>query len=307
MEKELLELVFSYANGKRRLDKNYFEEVINIALKYYPGREFKGIKWCKDFPSGTQNIAVAGYDMTSGYIFCFLNGINEVIDVYKEKYKDVITDYEMSVFVHFQLAYSMLHEFYHFTEKDIEFLEVCSLEKQIISNIQVMSDLEIADLLTKGYSNEQIIEMYEKKNDLFLRSYYANYNIAPNERRANINSLSVVSNAILPIKDEYPNVLNHSLALLHLFHCLGYKRDKVYGIDVLKSPMVSFFEGFCKDGVIDHMPFEWYDQNPFVCLDNVKKLYGFEERFKYGLPIDYDEFEVEKQKYLVNKHYIKIF
>lgn len=95
MELKILSLVFSYANGKRKLDQNYFKEIISIAQKYIQCYDLKGVKFFKESPNlGTGGLTVAAYDPYGKYVNCYVSSINKYITLLQDRYKDIIADDE---------------------------------------------------------------------------------------------------------------------------------------------------------------------------------------------------------------------
>lgn len=306
MELEILSLVFSYANGKRELDQNYFKEIISIAQKYIQGYDLKGVKFFKESPNiPNGRLTLAAYDQYSKYVNCYVNRINKYITLLQDRYKDIISDDEMSVFVHLELAYLMLHEFYHSTEDKIRKLDICDLEKAVVSICRIITTDEKSKMLKDGLSEYDIGKLYKERANLYFDIYYKNYNYAPNERRAAINGYDIITKAATYIKNEYPNVLNYLLAKIQCYKFRGYEKDNINGIDVVKSPTVMFVEDIYRNGVRDYIPFDWYDENINTCLNNVKSIYSFDERFQYGLPIDYEEYSTQYDIASKNDQYIK--
>lgn len=215
------------------------------------------------------------------------NFISKQITVYTDEIKDIyqnliFVDEELSFFKTIYYTQLILHELEHAKQEKI-ISEENGMESRIISlsipnSSMINSELAPAEI-AKDFLNS-LKRMYV---------YTKNYIYVPHERMAEINSYQKIINIISLCELDLPNTKKYlDDALL---------RNFILGYDDTFSPTVKYFkelDNYRKNGLND---LDWYSENEDECLKKSIELYPFNQRIKWGLPI-----EKEKKLEMINKY-----
>lgn len=282
MEENILRLIVDYSRKGRIIDKRYIDTVIDIvvnslSLNGYVRNTYFKKEGKKEKPSkGKISIQLAN---ESDFADLAYNFINHDITVYIDKIPKIYQQVDEINFDANELAYfkttfytqRILHELDHaYQEKMVQ--EEDSLESKILN-------LSIPKVTI---TNESSVD---KKREMLAKSimrmviYMQNYEYCPHERMAEINSqqrlISILSSSTikLPNTIQYlnDNILN---SLIDAYSTTFSPTIKfVSEIDKLykKNPLAEF---------------DWYDKEEEICLKKSIELYPFEQRIRWGLPIE---------------------
>lgn len=298
METKFLRLLFDYSKNGKFVDKAYIEQLIDIvinsqSLNFYVSKcsilnEGESLNPCET--------SLASYDPTTKTINVYIEGIKKTLE-HHEKYQILFHNIEQLFFQNLVISQVILHELEHAHQAKIMDQEN-TLEANILraSKISINSD-EIADLVAKGYEKEQILIHMLSRKRIAQQNYRTNYLLAPNERLAEINSYQEILNSLSHIKEYVPNLteFEQSNKLESLLRGFDYE----FGF--LNSPTLSYLSKNGNPATLSS--FDWYDKNYFKCLEKTKKNYPLEDRLKYGLMIDDEEFDQSLKMLKLSKKY----
>lgn len=195
----------------------------------------------------------------------------------KDKYLVLFESVEQLFYRNLLITQIILHELEHANQRKIVDNEQ-TLEAQILR--LSLLDYEIKQILKNKYIDESIITYAKAK----MQVYNDNYAIAPHERLAQIKSYQEILNLLTQIKKYVPNLLefeqtNKLENLLRGF----YQESEIY------SPTAAYLIQNGKSQMLHE--FNWYDEDYHKLLEKSKANYSFEDRLKYGLMIDEEEFD----------------
>ena len=234
--------------------------------------------------------SVSAYDMTNNGIIIFKQDFEQVVDS-KSKELD-IDDILYKKYRLYLITRAILHEIEHAKQKKmvLEKINANYLEYQIVY-------LTLKHLFDEypNYIDEKLISEYQDKIE---SSQFAFYNSSPTERLAEIKSNS---NMIKLVDDSY--IKESFKADLNEKKLRGYSDD-------ICSPTIYFFNQISKSDIFktngvykNYIPYsiyindmEFYDEDEDEMIMRAKKLYDFDKRLFYGLPISKDEYKTLTKK-----------
>lgn len=282
LEQMLLGLIYDYSVKEQYADDEFIKQLINIVVSKEQLQEYvKGYSiesYCKD----TENIAC--YEEFTNKIIVYEDNMHKAIES-MTKDQDLLSKIEQVFYKNVQIAQYVLHELEHARQKKIAYDG--TLEGKLCWFDDINS-VVLRTLISPGpFDFKERIEYYQ--------SYYQyNYKYSPKERLAEINSYQKLLNALRKIKEYIPNLisLEDSYKLERML--LGY--DLSTNItEILPSPTIRYLQGLG----VDMNTFNWYDENSQKCFELSRKYYSFNDRLKYGLPINGFEY-IECGKILMN-------
>ena len=225
---------------------------------------------------------------------------NKTISIYAQaiifnrmKELEGLDNFKKVSMVYFDLIRCLAHEIEH--SKQIKLKNAIlnnTLEKRLLVSNFLNDDYYIEDLafkiisskkMTPSISNIQKIIFSIKK--IWCDLYHENYNSVLIERLADINAYSFLEH-LYHDNPKYNLCFDYAQSNKFICYASGYKFTK----EAVIAPTVDFMEKLSSTVLLKEIPFEWYDPNPLECYKNIKDLYDFKIRLKYGLPLSLDEY-----------------
>ena len=265
INEEILEEIIYLSKRGQLLDKKL---IIKIALSIIDNLDdesksiFSGIKFVGNRVLGITNFAQ--FDEKKG-----------LIQINMDKMKDLKREYSI-LYCNLQLVEILMHEINHLRESykkkngDIEAFLITASDNFLSKN-DIYNDIQ------KHYLDcNKKQELFDK---LYGKVYFEIYDFIPGERIAEISayedlisSLNNISNFRKDYKSDY----------FLLKKTLFGEYVRVYVMDII--PLVEYFKLINNIDAIQGLSFYSPIRREF--LENSKKYFKVEDRFKYGLPTD---------------------
>lgn len=296
MSQELFDILYDYSINNKKANKAFVEYVIKYLITYYDVNSyidnFEVISNKLNFnKSNLQGL----YDDKDKIISIFLGNI----DYYSQKVSKICNLGAVNTYFVFnsEVIATILHEFEHVLQKRVidesKFKDIM-LKKDnevfLIYVCQIFYDKKIYDFIYED-------EIFPKKINYNL--YKKVYSFNPEERLAQINSLS-----------RMKNILNNNVIDLDLLNCIFYIQmytDILKGYKLNRStqlicPSEYFFKAIGKKSI--WKAYEFYDSNRNKLLNTCINNYDLNYRLRCGFPISYVEYTAIGEN--LRKNYRKI-
>ena len=269
MNIKLLKLIYDYSRSGKLVDHNYVDKLIEIVIeekklnKYVIKSQILSEK-----ESFIENgISLAQYNPFSKTISIYANGINQMLE-FNDRYLVLFGSTEQLFYKNSLITQIILHELEHANQRkiiDTEQTLEAEILKLITSEISFNTGMK---LLNEGYSIEQIITYISIKKHQSNENYKKNYNIAPEERLAEIKSYQEILELLFEIKEYVPNLLEFEQTnkLEQLLRGFDYKEGFIYPPTVLYLIQNGNAQALNR--------FDWYNEDYYKCLQQSKSNYS---------------------------------
>ena len=283
MYKKILRLLFDYSRNYKLVDMNYIDKLIEIVVnekeldEYIKQSKIVGADESDGLLDDNLRYTTAAYIPYLQGIVVYENSVNEML----KKISDVsynFSDIENLFYKNASITQVVLHEIEHANQEKIKD-EESSLESGILK-LSSMS-LESRDILEN--SNIDYISYATYLVNLRNQNYKENYKYAPFERLAEIKSYTDIVNILSLIKEYVPNLIEYEQ--------YNVWSSSFRGFDTYSfSPTVYYIERNAKD-ISNNLYFDWYNpNNENDSMQKCKRKYSINDRLKYGLMLDKDEY-----------------
>lgn len=292
MKEQILKLIFDYSNKYRMIDRKYIDSVIDIVvnsmnLNNYVGKiDFKNGNEPKKIENKKKTISIrlANEENLADLTYNFLNHnitiyMDKIPKIYEELNKIEIDTNEKQYFKTFFYTQRILHELFHANQAKF-IKEKDNMESKIIDKFIPKVNI------TKNQSIDEKTE--EITRQIFrMALYMKNYKYDAHERMAEIDShkllLSIISLSFIKL----PNTKQ--------FFSDNLLKGLIVAYEDTFSPTIKFISEMDELYNINTLKeFDWYDNDEKICLEKAIELYSFNQRIRYGLPIE----EEKKRKLL---------
>lgn len=123
------------------------------------------------------------------------------------------------------------------------------------------------------------------------------YDICIEERLAEINSFEKINSMIYPLHSDLPELYD-ALQIDKLQRLLrGY--HYISG-EFIESPLINYMKKTNNSIILN--VFDWYNNDQKMCLDSVSAKYKIGDRYKYGFPVELEEYAVSMKKLLLSSN-----
>ena len=281
MEKGLLRLIYDYSVKDKIIDKSYLEKFIDVVVNSQELNDY--VRDMELSPDYENELSLATYNPLSKKIKINSFGILNMLG-YNTKYRKLFTKIENTFYDNIQISQILLHELEHANQRKIVDTKN-NLESDILRlSMAQISDDKLEQLLNQGFSMGQLLLYMQYKGAVNKKNYEENYKKAPEERLAEIKSHQEIFHLLSYIKEYIPNLLDYENTTWLEQMIRGYNPEFGY----IESPTIRYLlDNSCEVG-LSH--FDWYDENPNKCLKKTREKYTLEDRMKFGLMIDEDEY-----------------
>lgn len=291
MEEKILELIYNYSKSGRIIDKIYIDTVVDIVVNFMSLNSYVNkINYITDEEMKKPEKNCIKLTNTTDFADLSYNFESHTIDVYTDNIlksyarfdKINICEGELKYFKTILYTQMILHELEHANQSRI-IAEEKNLESKLLSqSIPFSFD-------TFRTSSKEEVALNLVKMIMATAQYIYNYKYAPHERMAEIDSSKKILEIIsidkinLPKSKQYfeDQILKHQIEAYEDTFCPTIKylsgMTEVFG----KNPLTVF---------------DWYYENEEECLRKSIELYSFEQRIRFGLPL-----EEEKKRELLRK------
>lgn len=302
MELKLISLLYDYSIRGKLADKKYIEQFIDIVVNsmglnnYLIGFEIlRDVTTCED----SNFVSFAGYSPVLKKLYIFIEGINKLL-ILNDKYRALFSSTEQIFYQNVLISQVILHELEHANQVKIINTND-SLETKILklSSIDCIVENELARLKDAGCNQKDI----EKARQLLTMSYGTLYRIyydlAPEERFAEIKSHRTMIKILEVMKRQTPKLREfESICLLE-----NMTRGYSFIENRISSPTIDFLTLLGKKRELRQ--FGWYDKEVDKSLFLSQSQFSLTERMIYGLPISNIEHKaVDKIIKMSDKHKI---
>lgn len=286
MEIKLLRLIYDYSINGKLVDINFIEKLIDIVVTSKQLDKYVyNLAILPEKESQIEDgISIASYNPFSKVISVYVDGVNQMLE-HNDRYLVLFENIEQIFYKNLSITQVILHELEHANQR-----KIIEKESSLESEILKLSSAEIniktgIKLIKSGYSVEQVMIYIMTKKMQSINNYRKNYDIAPEERLAEIKSYQEIIDLLSHIKKYVPNLLEFEQTnkLENLLR--GFKYDSGF----LISPTITYL--LESENAHSLNKFEWFNQDYYKCLHQSKEMYSLEDRLKYGLMIDDKEFE----------------
>ena len=283
MEKQLLELLFDYSVSDKKIDGDYIEKLIdiyvttNVLEKYVLKYEI-----IRSDNNRNKNY-LASYNPYDKTIKIYGEEIDRLFNSSK-KYEMDFNDLEKCFYQNVIFTQIILHELEHANQRRIMAHEN-GLEAEILT-LSFIRVKEVNKLISLGYNDYQIIKLMLGDIEEVRELYELNYDIAPQERLAEIKSHLLMIDILNGIGGFLPNLI-----LMEEAHVL---KNMLKGYNQYSSPSIRFIKQIGNGNALQL--FDWYDNDSEKCLSLLREKYSLYERLKYGLMISKQEKSISLEK-----------
>ena len=290
MEEKILELVYNYSIANKLADRSFIEKIIYIVVENENlNKYFKDLKAVDRRISEDDTVVeLASYNPVTKIITIYAEAISRLLT--ENDYFDYyLQDIESIFNKNLKVAQVVLHELEHVEQCKIidekKDIESDILRVSMRSNIVLSDDGKLArNLFNQGIEVEQIIKYVQESQ----KRYRKGYEYAPEERLAEIKSYRKIINIIKPLEQYIPKI-NKIEECKYLSNLLrGYEEE--YN---LLAPTIGYFNYCGHSSSLEN--FAWYLDDYMKCLEKSKEQYELLDRLKYGLPIEWNEYEHVKE------------
>lgn len=287
MEDQILKLIYDYSKNNRIIDKKYIDNVINIMVNFLDVNNYVSKLNFKNSEENENNKLNIKINNKSDFKLLGYNFISQEINCYKDKisemyqyFNNLNLDTDKNLYSKTTLCtQSILHELYHVDQKR-KIKEENDTESKILDLAVGLSDKEfLLEMNNNELNNDN--EKAKKLSLLMIRMmlYMENYKYDPHERMAEIDSYKLIKKIISSINLPDTNEYIEDKLLKNLIG--AYQGDGAF------SPTIKFISEMDKLYKRDSLTtFDWYDIDKEICLNKSISQYSFEQRIRYGLPIE---------------------
>lgn len=292
MIENLLSLIYNYSINAKLIDEEYIEKFIDIVVnskmldKYVCDLQILAPE--DRLPKG----CVSAYNYTYKTIYVDFNNTNKYL-IGPDKYQILFDKDEQTFYKNSLISQAILHELEHANQYKLIDNEE-SLEAKILKfGRHNIKNSEMDDLVKKGYSIKDIAN-YILKRQIVYRDFYLE---SPLERLAEIKSHQDMIILLSNIKEIVPNLLDFEQATkIEALLCgFNYEEGKII------SPTAFYLKKMGEEQALKE--FDWYDEDYYKALEKSKTNYSLEDRLKYGLMIDENEFHRCGRTLMLSKKY----
>ena len=293
MEERMLRLLFNYAKIGKLADQEFYEELVDIMVEHKDISSYvNGIDLSYEVSEEFDSGVTAYYDIHSRKIYIYELPIWKQSKLI-EKNPKYFSDFEKSIYKNIILAKNILHELEHANQRRI----VIS-EDTLESHILRLSEFSLNNYEKRAYfkmdDEKQGIKYIRKLKAIKEKNYEENYKHCPKERLAEIKSHQEIVQVLSCMSEYTSNLIDYEK--INIF------RSMYNGYEDVFSPTIYYIEENGTPEVLNE--FDWYTKKNDKTLELCKKKYGFDDRLKYGLPLDKKENKYCKKYLKKNSKYV---
>ena len=289
MQEELKELVLRYTNKYCYANEQFIKEAIEIIINHLDIDNYLN-KYCVLFHSNKTTIAQYYYDDNT-MIFYF-----DAFNIYAEKYTKYCTNiYENILIYNLLVINTILHESEHANHiklvNELSNWKTTVILASIHSNF-IFSNPYFRDCAQKYNVNEKVIKNYYLDKD---QKYNDNYNLAPEEKEANVFATLITNSIFYDIQDY------HETVIYNLFKSMQLSAQKAgydFSNKLIDSSTINYFKQVKSEFALPLQ--QWYDENIILAYAKCNN-YSLDERSTFGLPITIAEYETLCDEYTLAK------
>ena len=294
MEERILRLLFNYARISKLADQDFYDELVDIMVDYKDISSYvNGVDLSYEVNTEFDDPSItAYYDIHSKRIYIYELPILKQIKA-KENNNQYFSDFEKSIYSNIILAQNILHELEHANQRRIVISED-TLEAHILR----LSEFSLNNYEKRVYfkmdDEAQGLKYVRKLRKIKEKNYADNYKYCPKERLAEIKSHQELVQVLSCMSEYTSNLLDYEK--INIF------RNMYYGYENVLSPTLFYIEQNGTPEVLEE--FDWYKKKNDKTLQLCKNKYSFEDRLRYGLPLDKKENKYCKKYLKKNKKYV---
>jgi hypothetical protein len=285
MYTSIAKVLYDYEINKRLADEEFVCRIIEIVSNYN-----NLSKYIKKIEVTNKESNKDSYYDSDGSIFINKNAVDVEVNAQSE-YLKAVTGYDNRIMNHnLSVLETILHEMDHvYLEKEQD-----QDESKYNKFIEIATLAAGADIPSKNI----LIKLKNKFNDMYNKMIYdAYHDLAPFERRANIQSLRGIKHVINELKKSDLNVSSIYGSNYIYTNKLNGKEKEFYesnGI-VTNSPSYDYLNSLSTTELISEMT-DLYNANRIDSLESDSKEYSVKERLLYGLQLSDQEFKSIKNR-----------
>ena len=281
---DLAKLVFDYSKKNKFADVNFVNKAINIIVDYYKINDYIGQKEVIPHLKEKKSFKGSSYSFDDQKIVIDLD-----YEIKKKKYS--FTNYEkIHLYYNLEIIRILFHELDHVILKKQIVLKENTIDI-ILSKIIMDNYDDLYSILEKKNMN---IEYYDSNERLkrMLTYYYSYHNMAPFERRANINSTLKVKEILLLL---IGTTLNNKIKFFEKKYLNKYVKFAKENYKLYKeylftnSPSFDYLINLDRKNVNSMDEIQLYYENKIKSFNNTSKNYSIHHKIIYGLQLSIDE------------------
>lgn len=288
LESDILQLLYDYSIKEKSIDKKYIKTIIEISKMNMDLEEYiirYGIK-----KENYDKYVSATYSIIEKKITIYEKNLKKSIQS-KSDNKKYLTELENKFYENVILTQTIFHEIEHANqhrmidkENTME-AKILNLCMNNFNKIKEINEIVQEALRTKMVTEKEIQQYYDFTSNIKYATYKNYYELAPQERLAEIKSHKKMINILSEIKTEIPQIIKYESI------CIGKNMLKGYTNEIF-SPTIKYITE-CNRKIGLNM-FDWYDENTEKTRKLAEQKYDLETRLKYGLPITKEEYQAIK-------------
>jgi hypothetical protein len=292
MERELLELLVSNISSGINCQL-FIESIIEIVTKYRNlGDYITDVTYSPIRKKINGEAGAAEYNPLEKKINIDLEAVESIIKE-NELTGSFALDRGKKIALRIQIMQYVLHELEHANQRRI----VIS-EDTLESHILRLSEFSLNNYEKRAYfkmdDEKQGIKYIRKLKAIKEKNYEENYKHCPKERLAEIKSHQEIVQVLSCMSEYTSNLIDYEK--INIF------RSMYNGYEDVFSPTIYYIEENGTPEVLNE--FDWYTKKNDKTLELCKKKYSFDDRLKYGLPLDKKENKYCKKYLKKNSKYV---
>ncbi len=285
MYTSIAKVLYDYEINKKLADEEFVCRIIEIVSNYN-----NLSKYIKKVEVTNKESNKDSYYDNDGSIFINKNAVDVEVNAQSE-YLKAVTGYDNRIMnYNLSVLETILHEMDHvYLEKEQD-----QDESKYNKFIEIATLATGADIPSKNI----LIKLKNKFNDMYNKMIYdAYHDLAPFERRANIQSLRGIKHVINELKKSDLNKSSIYGSNYIYTNKLNGKEKEFYELNgiVTNSPSYDYLNSLATTELISEMT-DLYNANRIDSLESDSKEYSVKERILYGLQLSDQEFKSIKNR-----------
>ncbi len=280
---EIANIIYEYSINNKVADEKFVKDIVKILTDLY-GLDY----YIKDLEVTKNIFENSRYNLISSEM---------IINISQSKILLIelipLLVKNKALFINLDIARTIFHEVDHallkkLTElgKDIVDVDLYKTLNETEAAKKYIEEAGKIESLSKDELKELVKFLIESiKKNMY---YMTHHDLAPFERRANINSHLHLSRIIDILYDT--DLSDKDLDKIRFYHLGDFNKECLAGYktmrEITNSPSYDYIKRIGNENELEKM--EIYDFNPYRAYNNVK-LYKLKDRVLYGLPLESEE------------------
>ena len=280
---EIANIIYEYSINNKVADEKFVKDIVKILTDSY-GLDY----YIKDLEVTKNIFENSKYNLISSEMIINISQSKMLlIDLIPLLVKN------KALFINLDIARTIFHEVDHallkkLTElgKDIVDVDLYKTLNETDAAKKYIEEAGKIESLSKDELKELVKFLIESiKKNIY---YMTHHDLAPFERRANINSHLHLSRIIDILYDT--DLSDKDLDKIRFYHLGDFNKECLAGYktmrEITNSPSYDYIKRIGNENELEKMKI--YDFNPYRAYNNVK-LYKLKDRVLYGLPLESEE------------------